>query len=197
MGLVSDSIRSSSRMGTTWGFVVMLLGMLAIMAPFISGVAVASFVGLLLIAAGLTITMYCFKAGSFGKGLLQFLFGGITILAGVAIFLRPMLGAFTLAGVLMVYFLIDGIFGIISGFRLKPVEGWGWIVFSGGTSIVLAGLLYYDWPASGAYAVGLLVGIRLIMHGWSIAMLGAVGDTVGEAVGQVGDEIREAAASEE
>ena len=31
-----------SRVGTGWGFAVMLLGMLAIMAPFVSGVAVTA-----------------------------------------------------------------------------------------------------------------------------------------------------------
>ena len=51
--------------------------------------------------------------------------------------------------------------------------------------MALAVLLYRQWPDSGAYAVGLLVGIRLIFSGWSIAMLGMLGDAtvdVAEAV---------------
>ena len=37
---VSDAIKDSSRLGTAWGFAVMITGMLAIMAPFTSGDAI-------------------------------------------------------------------------------------------------------------------------------------------------------------
>ena len=168
----------------------MLLGVLAVMTPFVSGVAVTAFVAVLITAAGLTMTMYAFKAGSFGKGLLQFLFGGITIVCGVAMFVTPMLSMWTLTGLLMVYFLVDGIFAIFSGVKGRPAPGWGWVTISGIVSIVLAVLLYREWPDSGTYAVGLLVGIRLIFTGWSIAMLGMLGDAT---VDVVEDAVEEAA----
>lgn len=196
MGEIADAVKSSSRMGTIWGFVVVLLGVLAMMMPFVSGIAVTTLVTIFVIAAGITMTMYAFKAGSFVKGLFQFLFGGITILAGVAMFTQPMLGMYTLTAVLMGWFLVDGIFSLIAGFKAKPVEGWGWVVISGIASIVLAILMWRQWPATGQFAIGLLVGIRLIFTGWSIAMIGAVGDAVGDQVGKVGDEIRQAVASE-
>jgi uncharacterized membrane protein HdeD (DUF308 family) len=160
------------------------------MTPFVSGVAVTSFVAVLITAAGLTMTMYAFKAGSFGKGLLQFLFGGITIVCGVAMFVTPMLSMFTLTGVLMVYFVVDGGFSIYSGVKGRPAPGWGWVIISGIASIVLAVLLYREWPDSGTYAVGLLVGIRLIFAGWSIAMLGMLGDVTVDVAKEV---VKEAA----
>jgi uncharacterized membrane protein HdeD (DUF308 family) len=176
MSELSDIARLPARVGTGWGFAVMLLGILAVMTPFVSGVAVTAFVAVLITAAGLTMTMYAFKAGSFGKGLLQFLFGGITVVCGIAMFVAPLIGMFTLTGILMVYFLVDGIFAIFSGVKGRPAPGWGWVIISGIVSIVLAVLLYREWPDSGTYAVGLLVGIRLIFTGWSIAMLGMLGD---------------------
>lgn len=197
MGVVAESVRGSSRIGTGWGFAVVILGVLAVMTPFVSGVAVTTMVAILITAAGLAMTLYAFKAGSFGKGLLQLLFGGITVLCGIAMFMQPVMSMFTLAGILMVYFLMDGIFGVVGGFRLKPTEGWGWLVISGISSIVLAALIYAKWPVSGAIAIGLLVGIRLIFAGWSIAMLGVVGDAASDEIQAVGDEIREAAAEQE
>jgi uncharacterized membrane protein HdeD (DUF308 family) len=182
MNETSDIARASSRVGTGWGFAVMLLGMLAIMAPFVAGVAVTSMVAVLITAAGLAMTMYAFKAGSFGKGLLQFLFGGITILCGVAMFSAPMLSMLTLTSVLLVYFLVDGVFAIVAGLRGKDAPGWGWMIVSGGASIVLAVIIWRQWPVSGAYAIGLLVGIRLIFTGWSIAMLGMLGDATVDVV---------------
>jgi uncharacterized membrane protein HdeD (DUF308 family) len=182
MSDLSDIVRTPGRIGTGWGFAIMLLGILAVSAPFVSGVATTSFVAVLITAAGLTMTMYAFKAGSFGKGLLQFLFGGITIACGVAMFVTPMFSMFTLTGVLMVYFLVDGIFAIFSGVKGRPAPGWGWVIISGTASIVLAVLLWRQWPDSGTYAVGLLVGIRLIFTGWSIAMLGMLGDATVDVV---------------
>ena len=188
---MSESIgnaRFQSRIGTGWGFAVMLLGVLAMMMPFVSGIAVTAFVAVLIAAAGVTMTVYAFKAGSFGKGLLQFLFGGITILCGVAMLMQPMVGMFTLTAILIAYFLVDGVFVIFAGIRRRPAEGWGWMIISGIASVILAVLLWRQWPASGAVAIGLLAGIRLIFTGWMIAMLGMVSDasiaTAEQAVGE-------------
>jgi len=192
MSELSDILRAPGRAGTVWGFAVMLLGVLAVSVPFVSGVATTTLVSVLITAAGIAMTVFAFKAGSFGKGLLQFLFGGITIVAGVAMFMTPMTSMFTLTGVLMVYFVVDGLFGIYNGVKGRGAPGWGWVTISGIASIVLAVLLYRKWPGSGTYAVGLLVGIRLIFTGWSIAMLGMLGDAtvdaIEEAAGQAGSQ---------
>lgn len=182
MGYISESVRGSSRAGVTWGFAVVIMGVLAIMAPFVTGIATSMLLAILVTAAGLMIMAYSFKSGSVGRGIFQFLFGGITVVCGIFMFLTPGISMLTLTAVLLVYFLVDGIFGIISGFRAKPAEGWGWVVFSGIASVVLAYLLWKEWPASGQYAVGILVGIRLIFTGWSMAMLGAVGDEVSDEI---------------
>jgi uncharacterized membrane protein HdeD (DUF308 family) len=160
----------------------MILGMLAIMTPFVSGVAVTAMVAVFITAAGLAMTVYAFKAGSFGKGLLQLLFGGITVLCGIAMFSTPVLSMLTLTGILLAYFLVDGIFVIIAGVRRKGEPGWGWMIISGIASIVLAVILWQKWPISGAYVIGMLVGIRLIFTGWSIAMLGMLGDATVDVV---------------
>lgn len=192
MNVIADSVRHSSRVGTAWGFAVMILGMLAIMTPFVSGIAVTMLLAVVVTAAGLAITLYAVKAGSFGKGILQFLFGGITILAGISMFFTPAESMMTLTMVLLAYFVVDGIFSIVAGFSAKPADGWGWIVVSGIASIVLGGLMWAKWPMTGAIAIGVLLGIRLIFTGWCMAMLGAVGEGVSDNIKEVGDEIRAA-----
>jgi len=183
--------RAPARIGTGWGFVVMLLGMLAMMTPFVSGIGVTMVVATLITAAGLSITMYAFKAGSFGRGLAQFLFGGITVLCGIGMFVTPVQSMFTLTAFLIAYFLVDGIFGVIAGLQHKGEEGWGWITISGIASVVLAVLMWRQWPATGAFAIGLFLGIRLIFTGWSIAMLGAAADAVVDVVEQAANEPEE------
>lgn len=179
---LGDLARGDARVATGMGFAVLLLGVLAVMTPFASGLAATSLLSIMVVAAGLAMTVYAFKAASFGKGLLQFLFGGITIVCGALMFMAPMTSMVTLTGVLMVYFVVDGVFSIVTGVKNRPEPGWGWVIVSGIASIVLAVLLYREWPDSGAYAVGLLIGIRLIFSGWSIAMLGMLGDATVDAV---------------
>ena len=183
---VSDVVSGSARLGYGWGIATIIFGALAIMAPFFTGVAVTGIVAVLLVASGITQGAYAFKAGSWGKGIMQFLFGGITVVCGVAMFIWPLLGLASLTMLLAAYFLVDGGYAIVAAFQVKPTQGWGWMVFSGITSVVLAGLLWWEWPFSGQYAIGVLVGVRLIFSGWSLMMLGAVGEVAS-------DEIRSAA----
>ena len=79
---INDSIRANARLGALSGFIMVVLGILAIASPFISGIAASTLVAATMVAAGMTTIFFCFKAGSFGSGFTQFFFGGITTLAG-------------------------------------------------------------------------------------------------------------------
>lgn len=165
-------------MGTVLGIATIIFGILAMMMPMLSGLTVAAIVGLLLIAGGIARTIFAFKAGSFGKGLLMFLFGGFSVLCGVIMLARPLLGLASLTMVLVAYFLVDGISEIVAAFKVHGERGWVWLVIGGIVSIVLAYLIWKQWPYSGQWAVGILVGVRLIFAGWSMIALGATGEAV-------------------
>jgi hypothetical protein len=60
-----------------------------------------------------------------------------------------------------------GILRIIMGFQMKGKKGWGWLVFAGLVSLLLGGIILFEWPATGLWVIGLLVAIELIIHGWS------------------------------
>ena len=185
MTAVGGMIRGSSRSGTVWGLTIVILGILAMVAPMISGLSVTIVVAALLLAAGMAMLVYALTAGSFWAGVGQFLFGGLTAFAGVVIFARPVVGLASITMVLVVYFLVDGISAIWLGFKAKPIKGWGWTVFSGITAIVLSILIWRDWPASGQWAIGILVGVRLVMSGWAMMMLGGIGEAAADVVDEV------------
>ena len=184
MNEISDTVRDTSRLGTVWGIAVLILGVLALMMPLAFGLTTTLLTAILLIAAGIAQTIYAFNAGSFGKGLLQFLFGGISILGGIAMMAMPGVGLLTLTIAVIAYFLVDGISTIVAGFRLRPVKGWGWMLFSGIVSVVLAVMIYREFPAASAYIIGILVGIRMIFAGWSMILLGAEGEKASDDLKQ-------------
>ena len=156
----AEVVKQTSRTGTTMGIITIVAGLLAMMAPMLSGIATAILVAVILIGAGIAQTVFAFSAKSFGRGLLTFLFGGLAVVCGVFLLARPLVGLYSITMVLIVYFLMDGISRIVAAFRLKPMQGWGWMVFGGLSSIVLSVLIWRQWPVSGQWAVGVLVDRR-------------------------------------
>jgi len=63
------------------------------------------------------------------------------------------------------YLLVDGIFGAVFAFQVRPEKGWGWILFSAAVSFLLGILLMKEWPLSGVWAIGTMVGISLLFSG--------------------------------
>ena len=179
-----ERIKHHTGMVITVGVVLLIVGILALAAPFSAGLSVAIVVGALLVVGGIAQLVFAFQAGSFGKGLLAFLLGALTVAAGAIVIARPGVGLATLTLFLAAYFIIEGIFEAIWAFQIKPVSGWGWSLFSGIVSLLLGIMIWAQFPLSGAWAVGVLVGIKLIFSGWTLLMLG--GAARGSAKGMAG-----------
>jgi len=170
---VTNALKENAGMTVALGVTLILFGILAIMAPLFTGTAVTIIVGVLMIAAGITRGMFAFKAQRFGKGVWMFLLGAIIAIGGVFLLARPLIGLASLTMVLAAFFFSDGIIEMIYSFKLRPVKGWGWMLFSGISSGLLGFLIMYQWPVSGKWAIGVLLGVRLIFTGWSVVALGS------------------------
>jgi uncharacterized membrane protein HdeD (DUF308 family) len=167
--------RQAARTSLGFGIMLTVLGIFAVMAPIFAGLTVTVMVGMLLFGGGITQGIFAFQAESFGKGALRFLFGGLSLVAGVVVMATPAQSLGALTVILAAFFLAGGVTDIILALRVRPEEGWGWMLFSGIVSVVLGGLIIGQWPVSGAWAVGLYVGIRMVMHGWMLMALGRTG----------------------
>jgi uncharacterized membrane protein HdeD (DUF308 family) len=159
-------------MSVLLGIILVVLGFLAMGAPLYSGVVVMFVVGIFVIAGGITQIIFAFKAPSIGRGILRFLLGGLMILGGLVIEAHPLLGLATLTLMLAMYFIADGIVRIMLSFDLRPEQGWVFVLIGGIVSVILGFLIWRQWPLSGAWAVGVLVGVNLMISGWQLIMLG-------------------------
>jgi uncharacterized membrane protein HdeD (DUF308 family) len=72
----------------------------------------------------------------------------------------------------MSYLLATGVLEIIVAFQLKPADGWGLLLFNGFVTLVLGILLWRQFPLSGAWAIGVLFGIKMIFTGWAFIFIG-------------------------
>jgi len=184
--------RQASRTSFVFGAMISMLGIIAVMTPLFTGITFSVFLGFLLLTGGILETIFAFQAPSFGKGVLVFLFGGLTIVAGFFLIAVPDRGLGALTWVLAAYFVAAGIVDIVLAFKIRPEEGWGWTLSSGIVTISLGAFIVWQWPVSGLWAVGVYVGIRLLMHGWALMALGITGRDVMAGVQEERMEILEA-----
>jgi len=152
---------SSGKHAVAYGIVAILLGIMAMVAPAIAGVSIVLVLGLLVTCAGILRMLWAFRAGSFGKGLLTFALGALTLVCGVAMLANPLFGAGVLTLVVAFYLVVDGATEIALG-----IEGHGPMMVLGGCVSMLLGILIWSqYPLSGLWAIGLLMGIKLASIG--------------------------------
>jgi uncharacterized membrane protein HdeD (DUF308 family) len=176
------------------GIGMVIFGVIAMGAPLASGVAVTYTVGFLVVAGGVTQAVFAFRAPSFGRGILRFLLGGLMVACGLSVISHPLLGLASLTLVLAGYFCADGIVRIIFAFDLRPEAGWGWMGLGGLVSVLLGAMIWNQWPLSGAWALGVLVGINLMMSGWTLIMVGPMVERAAEAIANAPSSADEGAA---
>jgi uncharacterized membrane protein HdeD (DUF308 family) len=152
------------------GVILVILGVLAVMTPFVAGVATTLFIGWLFLFAGVTGLVFTYQERSAPGFWWALLSSAVAVLAGLSLLSNPIVGLFSLTFVLIAYFLIDGVLTIMLGlgYRGHAPAHWQWVVFSGVIDLILAALLISGLPGTALWAVGLLVGIDLAFGGASI-----------------------------
>ena len=171
MNEMNSEIKSGAGSMKWMGILTIIFGILAMMMPYITGQSVLLLIGILVMAGGILRLIWAFKAGSLGKGILVFLIGVLTLLAGFWIITEPFVAAGALTIVLSIYFFADGLMEIIAAFSVE--EGKGWLLFDGIVTVVLGVLLFTGFPFSGPLAVGILLGIKLLFAGITMLTLGS------------------------
>ena len=169
----THQVKSNAGWLVALGVVTIVAGFLSIGYPWASGLGVTVVVGIVMVIAGVARTVAAFHAGSFGQGALAFLGGILTFVAGVVLAARPGIGLASLTLLLGGYLLVDGISGAVLAFHVKPAKGWGWMLFSALMGVLLGFLLLREWPLSGVWAIGTLVGINLVFSGFSMVSVGS------------------------
>jgi uncharacterized membrane protein HdeD (DUF308 family) len=153
------------------GILLSVLGLLLIAAPALGTLAVDLLVGWFLIIGGIAQLIHAFMEKAWRGFLLEPASGVLYLIVGLLLVFYPMAGAQALTLFLAAFLLIEGIVRIAMALRLRPAHGWGWLLFGGIVTVILALLIWMQWPASALWVIGLLVGINLLFTGWSLTMM--------------------------
>lgn len=158
---------------TVWGVVTMVLGIICMSIPLVVGSSVALIIGIVVLIAGVSRFWWGFKASG-GERVFLLVVGVLTTLCGVVMLANPMFTAGLLTVLLAIYFIADGIFEILGSFSVRPEQGWGWLLFAGIVSLALGIMIWKQYPLSGLVAIGVLLGIKLIIAGLLMITVGSV-----------------------
>jgi uncharacterized membrane protein HdeD (DUF308 family) len=173
-----DAIQASSGLTITLGVALIVLGVLSVLAPVFAGMGVAILVGVLMIAAGVARSIFAFRARTWVRGVFGFLLGAFVALGGILLLARPWLGLVSLTLVLAAYFFVEGVFEIVYALKHRAFRGWGWLFAGGVVTFLLGFLIWIQWPFSGVWAIGILVGLHLVFGGTALIGLGTAGRKV-------------------
>lgn len=153
------------------GIALALLGVLLLLSPVAVGSAVVKLVALVLVVIGLVQLVQALLSARAVHRTVSIVLGAIVVGVGVLIWFNPEVGSGLLTALLMVFFVVNGLWKISSALRFRPAAGWGWLLLAGLVSLVFVYLLWDQWPLAGAWAIGVLVGLDLLLTGLALMLL--------------------------
>lgn len=158
-------VKTGAGWGITLGVLTAVLGLLLIAYPLFAATLTIMFIGWTLIIAGGFELVQALKMHTIGAFLVRLLLGVVYGFGGVALLLNPLWGVTVLTLVLGVMLLFEAGVTIVLAFQVKPVSGWGWLLFDAAITAILGFLILAHWPTSSIWAIGTLVGAAVLMRG--------------------------------
>jgi len=150
---------------------MILAGFLAIVVPPLAGIAVAVFVGWLLIFSGAAHLVFAWHTRTTGGIIWELLLGLAYIIVGFYILRDPVAGLASLTLALAIYLAVEGVLELVLSYQLRSMRGAGWLLFDGIVTLILSVMIWRTWPWSSAWAIGTLVGVSMIFSGTARLMI--------------------------
>ena len=165
-----DIVRHVTGLSIGLALLMIVLGFAAMLKPFAAGVGISLFIAWIIVFSGVAHVVYAFGAGSAGSFLWRFLIGVVYILGGLYLVRSPSIALASFTLLLAAILIGEGVFQLVTFFQLRALPGSGWILFDAVLTLLLGGLIASPWPGSSLWAIGTLVGVNLIISGFTRLM---------------------------
>ncbi|WP_437876413.1 HdeD family acid-resistance protein [Sorangium sp. So ce513] len=173
MALVdADSVQAHRGSFLGLGIALMVLGFIAMLLPTIATLVSAVAIGALLAVGGLLQGIHAIRSRRWAGAGWSLASAIVQLVAGVLLVAFPVVGKLTLTLILAAFFFAEGLLWIIRAIQHREMPAWGWLLFDGIVTLALGGLILWGWPSTAAWAIGLLVGIDLLLAGSSMLLIG-------------------------
>jgi len=149
------------------GLFNIVLGVASIVLPINTDYSVVVIVGLVLMLAGAADAWHAMLLRSKRGYMLSWMSSVLFFFAGILLVFSPIAKFTSLYMVLALVFWIGGVLRMGKGIDIRPVNSWPWVVASGLLGLLFGFFILYQGEAIDFHLISLLVGISLIVDGWS------------------------------
>lgn len=153
------------------GILLIILGILSLFSPAFAGSALVLTIGGIMLVAGIAQFIHGLREESWKQRVFPLVLGVITGLCGALVLGHPLLGLGFLTILLILFFVTEGIWKIAVSFSYRPASGWVAMLIGGVASLVLGLIIWKQWPVSGLWAVGILIGVDFTLTGIAMVVL--------------------------
>jgi len=172
---MSESILSEMKRVSGWsvvlGILIILVGVIAIASPLITGVVAVSVLAWTAIFGGLAQIFFAFQAYSGKSAVLDAILGVVYLAAGIYLMSHPLAGLLTLTLMLGALLLGYGVIAAVMAFQMRPLTGWGWMLFDAAATALLGLMIMAHWPIDSAWVIGTMFGVSILFSGVTRLMI--------------------------
>ncbi|TPW30574.1 HdeD family acid-resistance protein [Martelella alba] len=160
------------RWGWILAFGLILLGFSIVLIAnlFVATIASVVFFGVMIMLAGVFHLVQLMHAKVRGQMIFWAATGILYILAGIFVIYNPVMASRLFTVIIGVSLAVAGGFRLYLGMSFKPVQGWGWLVFSGLVLLLSAIMIASDFAHSSLWLLGLFVAVDFLVYGISLVV---------------------------
>ncbi|HEB81890.1 MAG TPA: hypothetical protein ENJ11_03400 [Gammaproteobacteria bacterium] len=152
------------------GILLLILGFVGIALPEIMSLGAVALIATLLIFGGFLWGMHTFYYSA--RRVADWIKPALLLLTGALVALHPAAGIAIVGLLLSMYLFLDAFGSFAMAQDIHPARGWGWMVFNGLVSLLLALLFLVGWPQTTMWLVGIYISISLIFDGGALIAIG-------------------------
>ena len=147
------------------GIALVIAGVVALVFPVMTAVVASLYIGWFALIAGAIAIAVAIKTRSEPEFGWRLFMGVVYVALGLLLVVNPIAGAASLALFVGAMMAVLGVVEIALALRIKPHQGWGWVLANGILSLVLSILIAIGWPLGSLVLIGYLVGFQIITCG--------------------------------
>jgi uncharacterized membrane protein HdeD (DUF308 family) len=167
-GLVHAPLKSGWLLAL--GIVLIVVGAFSVVVSFVATLASVLLFGWLLLFTGSMEAVSAFRHAKWSGILLHVVNGVLSVVAGFLLVANPAAGALVLTLLMAMFFMIGGLFRIVTPLVMK-LPHQGWLLLSGVITLLLGIFIWRQLPGAAVWVIGTFVGIDMLFLGWSWVML--------------------------
>jgi len=153
------------------GFLSLVLGVIALLHVVEATLISVLFLGGILFVTGVFQFAQAFGTRGWSGFLLHALIGILYSAVGFLMFTHPGISAMSLTPMIAALAMTAGLFRLAASFSLSPPQA-GWTALNGLLSLLLGLYVWWTWPISSFFLLGVIIGVELVINGVPLIQMG-------------------------